>query len=56
MDKKESRESLKYEINVEIENLLNKVIAALKVGGSNSERIAEQLIRDDLNERLFLGD
>jgi len=53
MDEEESREFSEHENRFEINDLLNKIITALK---NDTEKVAEQIIRDILKEKIYLGE
>jgi len=54
MAKNKREESIQNEIVIDVENLLDLIITELRKGTKESEKIVEQIIRDTLNEKLFL--
>lgn len=54
MEPEVRKESIKNEITIDFENLLDLIISELRKGTKESEKVVEQLIRDTLNEKLFL--
>ena len=53
MDKGRNEEILQSEI-IDIEKILNAIITELRNNTKESEMIAEQMIRDSLNEKILL--
>ncbi|MHA1782219.1 MAG: hypothetical protein ACTSUL_02215 [Promethearchaeota archaeon] len=53
MDRKSDEKVFKNEI-IDVEEIVAKIIAELKVNSRDSEKNAEQIIRNALNEKKFL--
>ena len=52
---KEKREgSVENEITIDVEDLLYLIISELRKGTKESEKVVEQMIRDTIDEKLFL--
>jgi len=54
MVKNKRKESFQNEIGIEVDKLLERIITELRENSRESEKIVEQMIRDTLDEELFL--